>query len=331
MVGRTVMQYEFLEKLGEGGMGQIYKARDTRLNRFVAVKVLPAGKSRDPDRRRRFRQEAQAASALNHPNIITIHDVISDSGTDYMVLEHVSGQTLTDLIPPGGLRIPLVVKYAVQMAAALETAHAAGIIHRDLKPGNVMVTTSGLIKLLDFGLAKLTDPSPLSSGDNDETVVMRPQLTMEGVILGTVSYMSPEQGEGKRVDARSDIFSFGAVLYEMVTGRRAFEGDSDLSTLSAILRDEPRPVNEAVPAVPAALDELLQRCLRKKPADRYQSMNEVHAQLAALQRDAGTGVLLRPSVVAPQARPSKARPLIAAAVLLVALAGAGASWWFRDR
>src|SRR6185295_7730263 len=230
MVGKTVHHYQFLEKLGAGGMGEIWKAQDTRLNRMVAVKILTNANAGDPERRRRFIQEAQAASALNHPNIITIHDIISEGDAEYMVMEWVQGKTLIDLIPKGGLRVPQVLKYAVQMTDALQTAHAAGIVHRDLKPGNVMVTETGLVKVLDFGLAKLTDTSPLSqtgsSGDDTTRTIAEAPLTVEGSIIGTVSYMSPEQAQGKKVDARSDIFSFAVVLYEMVTGTRAFAGDS---------------------------------------------------------------------------------------------------------
>src|SRR5712692_850007 len=235
MVGKTVHQYQFIEKLGAGGMGEIFKAQDTRLNRVVAIKVLTSANS-DSDRRRRFLQEAQAASALNHPNIITIHDIITEGDAEYMVMEFVHGKTLVDIIPKGGLRVPQVLKYAIQMADALQVAHAAGIIHRDLKPGNVMATDPGLVKILDFGLAKLTDRGPVSQvGDATQTIAEAP-LTVEGTIIGTVSYMSPEQAQGKKVDSRSDIFSFGLVLYEMATGQRAFIGDNALSTLSAILR-----------------------------------------------------------------------------------------------
>jgi serine/threonine-protein kinase len=252
MVGRTILHYTFLEKLGAGGMGEIYKAHDSRLNRFVAVKVLSTAARGDPDlrARQRFTQEAQAASALNHPHIITIHDIVSEEGADFMVMEFVSGKTLVDLIPKGGLRGPQVLKYSVQMADALQAAHSAGIVHRDFKPGNVMVTESGFVKVLDFGLAKMADRGPLSAvgGTDDETKTMRESpLTIEGSIIGTVSYMSPEQAQGKKVDTRSDIFSFGVVLYEMATGERAFQGDSTLTTLSAILRDEVRPIAEFAP------------------------------------------------------------------------------------
>src|SRR5579864_6463708 len=283
MVGRTVLQYQFLEKLGSGGMGEIYKAQDTRLNRFVAIKILPSDKSGDPERRRRFIQEAQAASALNHPNIITIHDIVSDGNTQYMVMEFVSGRTLLDLIPTGGMRVSQVLQHATQMADALTAAHAAGIIHRDFKPANVMVTTSGLVKVLDFGLAKLTERSPASQFDPDATASEAP-ITVEGSIMGTVSYMSPEQAEGKRVDARSDIFSFGSVLYEMVTGRRAFHGDSGISTLTSVLRDDIRPIGEVAPDVPPLLEVIIARCLNKDPEARWQTMKEVGDALSSLRR-----------------------------------------------
>src|SRR5258708_3248711 len=293
MVGRTVLHYRLIEKIGSGGMGEIYKAQDARLNRFVAIKVLTAAKSGDADRRRRFIQEAQAASALNHPNIITIHDIIAEPDTDYLVMEFVAGMTLLDLIPSGGLRVPQVLRYSSQMADALSAAHAAGIIHRDFKPGNVMITSSGLVKVLDFGLAKLTDRSPVSQFEAAATVSHMP-LTMEGSIMGTVSYMSPEQAEGKRVDARSDIFSFGTVLYEMVTGFRAFKGDSSVSTLSAVLRDEVRPISETAPDVPLEREQIIDRCLHKNPDDRFQAMKEVEQALPVLRRHSDSGVLYRP-------------------------------------
>jgi len=308
MVGRTVLHYRLIEKIGSGGMGEIYKAQDSRLNRFVAIKFLTAAKSGDADRRRRFIQEAQAASALNHPNIITIHDIIAEPDTDYLVMEFVAGMTLLDLIPSGGLRVPQVLRYSSQMADALSAAHAAGIIHRDFKPGNVMITSSGLVKVLDFGLAKLTDRSPVGQFEVAATVSHMP-LTMEGSIMGTVSYMSPEQAEGKRVDARSDIFSFGAVLYEMVTGFRAFRGESSVSTLSAVLRDEVRPISETAPDVPLELEQIIERCLRKIPDDRYQSMKEVEQALTTLRRHSDSGVLYRPSSN-PPAPPAPPEPVL---------------------
>ena len=319
-------------------MGEIWKAQDTRLNRFVAVKVLTSASAGDPERRRRFVQEAQAASALNHPNIITIHDIISEGDAEYMVMEFVQGKTLIDLIPKGGLRVPQVLKYAVQMTDALQTAHGAGIIHRDLKPGNVMVTETGLVKVLDFGLAKLTDRSPLSqtSGDGDATAtIAEGPLTVEGSIIGTVSYMSPEQAQGKRVDSRSDIFSFAVVLYEMVTGTRAFSGDSALSTLSAILRDEARPIPEIAPDTPPQLEQVIQRCLRKHPDQRFQSMKEVQTALGALKHESDSGMLYRTRAgMEPWPKPKKSpTPWMAgagAALAVLAIAG-GTAWWWMHR
>jgi serine/threonine protein kinase len=357
MVGRTVLHYQLLEKLGAGGMGEIFKAQDTRLNRYVAIKVLSStgGGGADTDRRRRFIQEAQAASALNHPNIITIHDIVSEGDAEYMVMEFVAGRTLVDMIPKGGLRAPQVLKYSVQMADALNAAHSAGIIHRDLKPGNVMVTESGLVKILDFGLAKLTDRGPLSQmgGDtNDQTqTIANAPLTVEGSIIGTVSYMSPEQAQGKKVDTRSDIFSFGVVLYEMTTGVRAFPGDSALSTLSAILRDDVKPLLEAAPEAPPQLDKVIQRCLRKNPDERWQTMKDVQGALGALKHDSDSGMLYRarltetprqpepeklvvaPPIVAPAQstqEPAKKSSMgtIAAGIGVVLLLAAGFGGWY---
>jgi serine/threonine-protein kinase len=282
MVGQTIVHYKLLEKLGAGGMGEIYKAEDTRLHRVVAVKVLSPTVSADPERRRRFLQEAQAASALNHPNIITVYDIVADGEMQCIVMEYVAGKTLRDAITPGGLPVSQALRFAVQMASALNAAHAALIIHRDLKPSNVMITPSGLVKILDFGLAKWLEPLPGAQAGDQPTIDQA--LTQEGSIIGTVSYMSPEQAEGKRVDFRSDIFAFGSVLYEMLTGRRAFEGTSGISTLSAILRDEVKPIYETAPEVPPLLEQIVLRCLQKDPDARWQSMKEVEGALSTLQR-----------------------------------------------
>lgn len=214
MIGRSIAHYTIVEKLGEGGMGAVYKARDTHLDRFVALKVLPPEKAADTERKRRFVREAKAASAFNHPNIITIYDIDQDGGADFMVMEYVAGQTLARLIARG-LTPKEAVRYATQIAGALAAAHAVGIIHRDLKPANVMITDAGLVKVLDFGLAKLTE---WSQGEATRT------MTAEGMVVGTCAYMAPEQAEARTVDARSDLFSFGAMLYEMLSGRRAFAG-----------------------------------------------------------------------------------------------------------
>ena len=327
MVGRTVAQYRVLEKLGAGGMGEIYKALDTRLNRQVAIKVLTLANSGDPERRRRFIQEAQSASGLNHPNIITIHDIVPDGGEDFMVMEYVSGQTLGNLIPPGGLGPGEVLRIAVQIADGLAAAHAAGIVHRDLKPGNIMVTEPGRVKLLDFGLAKLS-PAAAAAPFSDATATLgAAPLTVEGSILGTVSYMSPEQAQGKPVDARSDIFAFGLLLYEMCTGRRAFQEDSMISTLSAILRDEPRPMAEIASEVPAELDRVIYRALRKAPSDRWQSMTEIHAKLVELKQKSDSGTLVLPAAAIPVARRTPTAAWAALALVLVAGVGGGAWFW----
>ena len=302
MVGRTVSHYQITERLGAGGMGEIYKAIDTRLNRPVAIKVLAVAQTGTGERRARFLQEARAASALNHPNIITIHDIVSDGESECLVMEFVAGKTLGELIPRGGLPMTLVLSYAVQIADALEAAHGAGIVHRDLKPANVMITGQsdesrpGLVKLLDFGLAKLTSPLSGGSLSPDETATLaRAPLTVEGSIMGTLSYMSPEQAEGKPVDARSDIFAFGAILHEMVTGERAFAGDSAISTLTAILRDEVRPMRQMTTDVSPVLESIVARCMRKNREERWQSMQEVRAALAMLKRDSDSGIsFLRP-------------------------------------
>jgi serine/threonine protein kinase len=277
MIGRTLGHYEVVEKLGEGGMGAVFKAKDTHLDRFVALKVLPHEKMSDAERKRRFTQEAKAASALNHPNIITIYDISSSDGVDFIAMEYVEGKTLEALIAEGPLRVADTLKYARQMADALAAAHAAGILHRDLKPANVMVKDSGLVKVLDFGLAKLTD---MDTSPHETTRTM--SSTRAGQILGTVSYMSPEQAEGKKLDFRSDIFSFGVVLYEMASGQRAFPGDSQASVLAALLRDEPRPVTETRTDMPLELDQLISRCMRKDPARRVQTMADLKAILEDL-------------------------------------------------
>jgi serine/threonine-protein kinase len=286
-------------------MGDIYKAQDARLHRMVAIKALTNASAGDTDRRRRFIQEAQAASGLNHPNIITIYDIVSEGDSEYMVMELVSGKTLADLIPPGGVGVAKTLQYSTQMADALRAAHAAGIVHRDLKPGNVMVTDSGLVKILDFGLAKINVATELT--DETQTIGAAP-LTMEGSILGTVAYMSPEQAQGKKVDARSDIFSFGVVMYEMLTGTKAFQGDSTITTLTAILRDEVKPIAELVPDVPPEVVEIITLALRKDPKDRWQSTEVMYTVLAAQKAKFDSGAISNPGFVPPLGRPVSQAP-----------------------
>ena len=316
-------------------MGEVYKARDTRLNRFVAIKVLNSGMSADQEQRRRFIHEAQAASSLNHPNIITIYDIFSDGDTQYMVSEYVNGKTLLELIAQGGLRVPQAVEYAIQMTDALSAAHAAGIIHRDIKPANVMVTGSGLVKVLDFGLAKLMEG--LAGDHTGTTATVIGPLTVAGAVMGTVNYMSPEQAQGQRVTTRSDIFSFGAVLYEMLTGRCAFRGGSPVSTLSAVLRDDVQPMVELTPGVPPELDHIVERCLKKDPDQRFQSMREIQAALVALRRKYDSGApfdepTARTIVPLPLAtRRASKTPAIGAAFVLVAAAAMGGGYWWMTR
>lgn len=317
MTGRTLFHYEILEKLGEGGMGVVYKARDTRLDRLVALKVLPADKIADQERKRRFFQEARAASALNHPNIITIYDIQDDGVQCCIVMEYIDGRTLDQVIPRHGLPSAEVLGYAIPLADALGRAHAAGIVHRDLKPGNVMVSSEGRIKVLDFGLAKLVerpDHDPLAP-----TQTMK-AATAEGAILGTVAYMSPEQAEGKKIDARSDIFSFGVVLYEMLTGRKAFEGGSPLSTLAAILHKEPE-LSRLTGKVPRDLEKLIGRCLRKDQARRVQVMDDVRIGLQELAEE--------PAEAAAPAAPSRRWTVTASVAVAALVAGFGLAYWLR--
>jgi len=332
MIGKTLGHYQITEKLGAGGMGVVYKARDLHLDRFVAVKILPPEKVADPDRKRRFVQEAKAASALNHPNIVTIHDITQEGGTDFIVMEYVEGKTLDQRIGHRGLRLNDALKYAVQIADALAKAHSAGIVHRDLKPTNIMVNEDGVVKVLDFGLAKLTewvqgDQSASTATVDDEG---RP-ITEEGVIVGTVSYMSPEQAEGKKVDARSDIFSLGSVLYEMVTGQKAFQGTSKLSTLSAILHQEPKPVSGITPTIPSDLEKLISRCLRKDPQRRWQTMADLKVALGELKEDSDSGRLQAAPAAAKHVASMRLVIGAVAAFVLIAVAAAGWYWLRRQQ
>jgi serine/threonine protein kinase len=328
MTGRTIAHYEILETLGQGGMGFVYKARDTQLDRVVAIKVLTPDTVANAERKLRFVQEAKAASALNHPNIVTIYTIGNEAGVDFIAMEYIAGHTLDKVIPRDGLKPTELLKYGIQMADALARAHAAGIVHRDLKPGNIMITEDGQVKLVDFGLAKLSDLHDAS--DAELTRPAGPE-TEEGRILGTVCYMSPEQAEARKTDARSDIFSVGAVLYEMATGRRAFMGRSKISTLAAILQSDPKPARELRDGMPRELARIIERCLRKDPAWRYQSAADLKISLSDLLHDLESGV----SVSAPAAstpEPRRRRVLRWAAPLAIGLvAGGGIAGWLLSR
>jgi len=303
MIGQQLLHYRILEKIGEGGMGAVYKALDTHLDRVVAVKVLPPARVADPERRQRFVQEAKAASALRHPNIIVVHDIASDQGMQFIVMEFVQGRTLDQILGRKGLKLGEALGYAVQMADGLAKAHTAGIVHRDLKPANVMVTEEGLVKILDFGLAKLIEDMPPTQAEATATLgpAAKP-LTEDGFAVGTSAYMSPEQAEGKKVDARSDIFSFGVVLYEMLTGRRAFQRESRAATLAAVLREEPEPAGRISEAVPPEVEQVLARCLRKDPQRRWQTMSDLKVTLQDLKEDSDSGKLLAARAEAPRRR-----------------------------
>jgi serine/threonine protein kinase/Flp pilus assembly protein TadD len=324
MVGTTISHYEVLEKLGEGGMGLVYKARDLQLGRFVAVKVLISRPDESSDNRARFIQEARAASSLNHPNIITIHDIVTDvvnvGEGDCIVMEFVRGRTLAEQIESGSIPIVDCLKFAMQIADALAAAHNIGIIHRDLKPANVMVTPEGHAKVLDFGLAKLAgEPHGTGLngdvfGESDKTMSITVEghpKTAEGSIIGTVAYMSPEQAQGQRIDQRSDIFSFGAVLYEMVTGQRAFQGGSGLATLTAVLRDDPQEFSQTGVEAPAEVQEVVMRCLRKDPDQRYQSMGDVKDAIEQIYFASRSGILQLSSGVWKRSASARAIPSIA--------------------
>jgi len=293
-VGQMLAHYRLEAKLGEGGMGVVYRALDTHLDRPVAIKVLRAQAVADEERKKRFVQEAKAASALNHPNIITIHDINAAGGVDFIAMEYVEGKTLDGAMGRKGLSVGETLKYAVQITDALVKAHGEGIVHRDIKPGNIMVTADGLVKVLDFGLAKLTEEGPgVAQADLPARASMKEEApeTEEGAILGTVAYMSPEQAEGKPVDARSDIFSFGSVLYEMLTGRRAFQGETKMSVLAAILREEPKPASEVVEGLPREVERIVNRCLRKEPRRCFQHMDDLMVALEELKEESDSGKL----------------------------------------
>ena len=276
MVGKKLGHYEILAPLGAGGMGEVYRARDPRLDRIVAIKILPAHLSERADARARFEREARVISGLSHPNICTLHDVGEADGAFFLVMEYLEGETLAQRLARERLPTDAALRIGSEIGSALQRAHRAGVIHRDLKPGNVILTKDGA-KLLDFGLAKTTDP--LSEADVTGATRASEPLTERGTILGTFQYMAPEQLEGRDVDARTDIFAFGALLYEMITGQKAFEAKSRASLIAAILEREPRPITELEPLSPPAVDRVVRRCLAKDPDDRWQNAGDVASEL----------------------------------------------------
>lgn len=291
MIGKTLAHYEILAKVGQGGMGEVFRARDTKLDREVALKVLPPDMADAPGRLDRFEREAKAVAALKHPNIVTIYSVEEVDGLHFLTMELVEGQRLTKILPKKGFPLDRIFEIAIPLADAVSSAHAGGITHRDLKPDNIMIDDEGRLRVLDFGLAKLQDPS---DPDQSTLAMTIDAVTEEGKILGTVAYMSPEQAEGKPIDSRSDIFSLGTILYEMVTGTLPFRGDTGISTIGAILKDEPATVTELNLTLPRHLGRIIRRCLAKKPERRFQTAVDLRNELEGLKEELDSGEILGP-------------------------------------
>jgi serine/threonine protein kinase len=328
VIPQALAHYRLVAAIGSGGMGEVYRAVDTRLGREVAIKLLPAEVSADAARLSRFENEARAASALNHPNIVTIHEIGRTDGLSYIVMELVDGKTLRELLVSGAPPMRKLLQIAAQAASGLAKAHAAGIVHRDLKPENLMVTGDGVVKILDFGLAKLMPPAALDGEDAE--AVTETHVTRPGSILGTVGYMSPEQASGRELDFRSDQFSFGVILYELATGKRAFQRDTAAQTLAAIIQDEPTPIAALNPKAPASCRWIVERCLSKDPEERYASTLDLARDLAGA-RDRLSGVDSTPESLPVRDRSRWRWRIPAAITATVLLALAIAGWWLRQR
>jgi len=348
-IGDTLSHYRILEKVGDGGMGVVFKAEDTKLKRPVALKFLPEGLHKERQALERFQREAQAASALNHPNICTIHDIDEHDDQPFIAMELLEGQTLKERLDAGArgarfteeggrrspLRIDDILDLGIQITDALDAAHSKGIVHRDIKPANIFITTRGQAKILDFGLAKLTDvgsrrdaaPGGADAATAGPTEVEPEHLTSPGMVMGTIAYMSPEQARGEPLDARTDLFSFGAVLYKMVTGRQAFSGTTTAVIHDAILNRAPTSPVQFNPEIPAQLAEIINKALEKDRDVRYQHASELRSDLKRLKRDTESGTRPQAALVAPAPRRFPLWTWAAGAAVVIALAVIAAGWY----
>ena len=323
--GTKLGPYEIQSLVGAGGMGEVYRAKDARLDRTVAIKILPASFSADPDRMQRFAQEARAAAALNHPNILSIFDIGDEKGSPYVVSELLEGETLRERLRNGALSIRKAIEYGLQVSRGLAAAHEKGIVHRDLKPENLFITSDGRVKILDFGLAKLTRPEAVSGADAPTVH----GVTEPGLIMGTAGYMSPEQVRGQAADPRSDIFAFGAILYEMLSGKRAFHGETSADTMSAILKEEVPELSETARNVPAGLERIVRHCLEKHPSQRFHSAGDLAFDLESLTEISATSSKSGAQAAVTQVRGEESRRKLFSVLGMIALAAAmiGLGWW----